>query len=180
METVSSRYATALFELACEKQCADNWQEQMRFVKSVFAKNKEYLAFFSHYRITLEEKQAVLRGVFENKIDRDLMNFLFLLLDKKRIGNIVKISTAFNTLCNEAKNVSEGIVYSVNELSAEQKDAIEATVGKKLGVTLDLTNRLDANLISGVKVVVGDNVIDGSLQHRITSLKSELLKKAGD
>ena len=92
----------------------------------------------------------------------------------------MKISTAFNTLCNEAKNVSEGIVYSVNELSAEQKDAIEAAVGKKLGVTLDLTNRLDANLISGVKVVVGDNVIDGSLQHRITSLKSELLKKAGD
>ena len=43
METVSSRYATALFELACEKQCADNWQEQMRFVKSVFAKNKEYI-----------------------------------------------------------------------------------------------------------------------------------------
>lgn len=178
MDNVSSRYATALFDLACEKQCTDNWQEQMRFVKSVFAHNKDYLAFFSHYRISKEEKRSVLCNVFNGKVDKDLVNFLQLLLDKRRIGNVIGIATAFNSLCNEAKGVSEGVVYSVNELSAEDKKQIEESVGKKLGVKLDLLNKLDPNLISGIKVVVGDSVIDGSMQHRLTSLKSELLKES--
>lgn len=178
MESVSSRYATALFELAREKQCTDNWQEQMRFVKSVFVQNKEYLAFFSHYRITKEEKRDVIRKVFENKVDRDLLNFLLLLLDKRRIGNIVGIASGFNTLCNEAKNISEGIVYSVSELSKEDKEKIEEAVGTRLGLKLDLSNKLDPNLISGIKVVVGDNVIDGSMQNRLYSLRSELLKES--
>ena len=180
MDGVSVRYATALFELACEKQCADKWQEQMEFVKSVFANNKDYLAFFSHYRITKEEKRSVLLSVFKDRIDRDLLNFLQLLLDKRRISNIVGIATAFNTICNDAKGVSSGIVYSVNELSAEHKKEIEESVGKKLGMKLELVNKLDPTLISGIKVVVGDNVIDGSIKHRLDSLKSELLRKAGD
>lgn len=178
MEQVSQRYATALFELANELKKTDSWQEQMRFVKAVFVQNKEYLAFFAHYRITKEEKQNILRSVFEGKIDRELLNFLLLLLDKRRIGKIVGIATSFNTLCNEAKNVSEGVVYSISELSAESKREIEESVGKKLGVKLDLANKLDPNLISGVKVVVGDIVIDGSMQHRLSSLKSELLKES--
>ena len=178
MDGVSVRYATALFELACEKQCADKWQEQMEFVKSVFANNKDYLAFFSHYRITKEEKRSVLLSVFKDRVDRDLVNFLQLLLDKRRISNIIGIAAAFSTLCNEAKGVSSGIVYSVNELSAEDKKEIEESVGKKLGMKLELVNKIDPTLISGIKVVVGDNVIDGSTKYRLNSLKSELLKES--
>ena len=89
-------------------------------------------------------------------------------------------SNAFNTLCNDAKNVKEGIVYSVNELSKDEIKRVEEAISANLGYTAELHNKLNPDLISGVRVVVGDVVFDGSMRNRLNSLTSELLKKAGD
>lgn len=177
---VCGRYASALFELAKECQATESWQIQMNAVKDVFSSNPEYLAFFDHYRITKDEKKASLVSIFNGEIDRSLINFLQLLVDKKRIRNIKGIATVFNTLCNDAKGIKEGVVYSIKKLSGEQMKEIESAVSEKLGFTVALNNKLDSSLLTGIKVVVGDNVIDGSMKYRMESLKNELLRKAGD
>lgn len=178
MSQLDHRYATALFELAQEKHLVDTWQGQMEGVKSVFAQNKDYISFFGHYRIANQAKKEVLRNVFQDKVDKDVLNFLLLLVDKKRIKQILGIATSFHSICNASKNVKEGYVYSVKTLAQHDKASIEAAVGEKLGCRVDLVNRIDRTLISGVKVIVEDQVIDGSLRYRMSSLKSELLRES--
>lgn len=178
MEQVSQRYASALFELANELKVADKWQEQMRYVKAVFNSDKTLLKVLTHYRIAKEDKKSIISNVFNDKLDKDLLNFLLLLIDKKRISNIMGIANTFNSLCNEAKNIKEGLVYSMSALDSDDKKRIEAAVSTKLGYQIELHNKLDYNLINGVKVVVGDVVFDGSMRHRLDSLKSELLKES--
>ncbi len=178
MSQIANRYARALFELADERNNIDAWQEQMKKVKQIFVQNKEYLAFFAHYRIADVEKKEVLKNVFSEKLDKEVLHFLLLLVDKKRIKGILEITNAFNSLCNESKQIKEGIVYSVNELEEDQLQAIEASVGAKIGYRVSFVNRIDKDLISGVKVVVEDQVIDGSMKYRIQSLKAELLRES--
>ena len=180
MEQVNGRYASALFELANELKVTDSWQEQMRSVKEIMKQNDEFFKVLCHYRVSKEEKKELISKVFTGKIDKHIVNFFMLLVDKRRIRNIVGIATAFNTLCNEAKNIKEGCVYSVNKLSDEEIKNIEEAVGKRLECNVSLENRINDSLISGVKVVVGDVVLDGSMRNRLNSLTSELLKKAGD
>ncbi|MFR5600164.1 MAG: F0F1 ATP synthase subunit delta, partial [Holdemania filiformis] len=55
---------------------------------------------------------------------------------------------------------------------------IEQAMAKRQGQNLELTNRVDPRLISGIKVVIGNEVIDGSMKSKIESLKSELLKES--
>lgn len=178
MSQLDYRYATALFELAQETNNVDAWQGQMQMIRSVFVQNKDYISFFGHYRIANSSKKEVLRNVFQDKVDKDVLNFLLLLVDKKRIKNILGIATSFHSICNASKNIKEGLVYSVKELDPSDKSKIEETVGESLNCKVDLTNRIDRSLISGVKVVVEDQVIDGSLRNRMNSLKSELLKES--
>lgn len=178
MNQLDQRYATALFELAQETNNVDSWQIQMKAVKTVFNQNKEYIVFFSHYRISVSEKKEVLKNVFRNKVDKDVLNFLLLLVDKKRINHILGIATSFHSICNTSKNIKEGIVYSMQELDDQTKTNIEHAVSANLGGQIELVNKLDRSLITGVKVVIGDQVIDGSLRHRMNALKSELLKES--
>lgn len=178
MNQIANRYARALFELADELHRIDAWQEQMKTVKQIFTQNKEYLSFFAHYRISGTEKKEVLKQVFSKELDKEVLHFLLLLVDKKRIKGILEITSAFNSLCNESKHIKEGIVYSVNELSDEQLQSIETSVSEKIGYRVSFLNRIDKELISGVKVVVEDQVIDGSMKYRIQSLKAELLRES--
>ena len=178
MSQLTHRYATALFELAQEMNTIDTWQTQMNIVHSVFAENKEYISFFGHYRVADNTKKDVIKNVFKDKLDKEVLKFLLLILYKKLIKNVIGIAMSFNTLCNESKNIKEGIVYSVKTLELKDKEQIEASVGKHLDCTIELKNRIDKSLISGIKVVVGDQVIDGSLRNRMNSLKTELLKES--
>ena len=109
-DTSAARYAQGLFYLALEKAKIDSWQKQMRLVKKVFKNDISLRSFFMNYQISKEAKKEVLNKAFKDNIDRDVLNFFCLLVDKHRLKEIMMIAKNFNTLCNEEKGVKEGIV----------------------------------------------------------------------
>ncbi len=176
MGKIANRYAEALYELACEESKIDLWQQQMRKVKQVFDQDVAIQAFFSHIRIDDIEKRVVLKKVFENVIDKEVLNFLFVLVDKNRMSQFQEIAKRFHTLCNVSKGIKEGFIYSIRPLSEDEIQGIEQSVSNKMAFRVNLMNRIDQSLISGIRVVVEDIVIDGSMKYRLSSLKTELLK----
>ena len=107
-----------------------------------------------------------------------LVHFLDLLIDKKRTKHTVEILRQFISLENAERGVAEGVVYSARKLAKEDVARIEQAMAKRQEQNLELTNRVDPRLISGIKVVIGNEVIDGSMKSKIESLKSELLKES--
>ena len=100
------------------------------------------------------------------------------MIDKKRTKNTVEILRQFISLENAERGVAEGYVYSARKLAKEDMIRIAEALTLNHGRSLELTNRVDPRLISGFKVVIGNEVIDGSMKSRIESLKSELLKES--
>jgi F-type H+-transporting ATPase subunit delta len=98
------------------------------------------------------------------------------LIDKRRINQFSEIAKEFHALCNQNKGVKEGVVYSTRLLDSDEIKRIEESVSQKMNLNVELTNKLDPQLLSGVRVIVNDVVMDGSLKNKIESLRHVLLK----
>lgn len=176
MEKVASRYAQALFEFAFESNKVDLWQQQMQLVHQVFQQDPQIGDFFSHIRVEANQKKTVFKEIFSSRIDRDVVNFFCLLIDKRRVNQFKEIAKEFHVLCNQSNGIKEGVVYSTRLLDSNEVKRIEESISQKMKLNVELTNKLDPHLLSGVRVVVDDIVMDGSLKNKIDSLRHELLK----
>ena len=175
---VAERYGQALFELAKESGELVRWGQQARGLAAVVEENPQLLDFFNAVKISAEEKKQMVNTLFAGQVDNMLVHFLDLLIDKKRTKHTVEILRQFISLENAERGVAEGVVYSARKLAKEDVARIEQAMAKRQGQNLELTNRVDPRLISGMKVVIGNEVIDGSMKSKIESLKSELLKES--
>ncbi len=177
MKKVASRYAVALFELAMEQNKVDEYRAQFSWLEKVFDDGMVF-SFFSSVKIDASKKKQVLTSIIKEHVDTYVFNFLLLLIDKRRMGLIKTIAKEFHSLCNQHKNIEEGIVYSIRKLSIQEIKDIETAVGKQLGCQVELKNHLNPRLLAGVRIVIGDTVIDGSMQAKMTQLKTQLLKES--
>ena len=85
MDTIASRYASALLELAIECDKVDTYQKQMKFVYSVIKENPSLVEFLKCYTIENDEKKNLIKKIFEGELEINILHFMFLLIDKKRI-----------------------------------------------------------------------------------------------
>ncbi len=177
MKKIASRYAVALFDLAIEQNQLDAYQQQLAWINDVF-KDDTVFQFFGSAKIGSSKKKDVLVTIIKEHVDNYIINFLFILIDKRRMSLIHVIAKEFHSICNKHKNIQEGIVYSIRKLANEEIEHIEKSVGEKLDSKVELRNHINPRLLSGVKIVIGDTVIDGSLQAKMTQLKSQLLKES--
>lgn len=178
MSRLAERYAAALFELAQQEDALKVYQQQCRELITIFEHEQMIRSFFAAVQIPTDEKKDFLAVAFKGKIEGMLFNFLNLLVDKKRISHVTEILKEFNTMCNDAQNIREGVVYSARPLEQKQLRQLEEAMGKKLNKEVELHNVIDQRLISGVKIAVDNQVVDVSMKNRIESLKSELLKES--
>lgn len=175
---IAERYGQALFDLALEMNALELWQGQAKEMLEIFTASGELDRFFNAVKISTEEKRNFIRTVFEGKIEKMLLNFLELLIDKKRIGNVKEILQHFILLANEERGIENGVVISSRKLSKDEIVKIEEAMSKKRKQKVELVNKVDKKLISGIKVIINNEVIDGSMKSKIEAMKSELLKES--
>ncbi len=175
-ETIANRYANGLFLLAKESNQIQIFQTQMNSVLLAFKADQEIVSLLNHYRISEIDKFKIVDQVLGKELDSTLINFLKLLLQKKRFNHFIKIAEEFNSLVNDSLGIKDGIVYSSSKLNEEQMKSITATLLNKHKLKVELKNKVDQRLIGGYKIVIGDTVFDGSIRNRIDTLKQELSK----
>ena len=174
MESVASSYGLALFEIAKEDNDLGGYKKDLDFVLT--ALEPDHLRFFNQAMINQEERISLLEKCFKESVQPNVLNFLKVLIVKGRITHLNEIVKEFDAYYNEELGILEGIVYSTAPLSKEQLNSVEKAVSKKEGKTVVLKQKTDKSLIGGIKVVIGDHVLDGSLKNKMDSLQSELLK----
>lgn len=178
MSQLSNRYAVALFELAKDENQIDVWQVQTKEIASMLQENVELLDFLKHVLIMEEDKKEILNKVFGQSIHKHILHFMFIIVEKRRCDILLDCFYEFNHLCNKEKKIEEGIVYSMKLLDDSQVKEIEKAMEHKFSKKIALFNKIDLNLISGIKVVLGNLVVDGSLRNQMNVLKENLQKES--
>ena len=106
-----------------------------------------------------------------------MLNFLKLLVKKRRVRYIRDIVRSFIGLCNKKLGIEEGIVYTAYPLSDAQIKDIAGAVSKKENKSIVLRQIVDQNLIGGIRVQINDRVYDDSIKNKVEKLRNELLGK---
>jgi ATP synthase F1 delta subunit len=104
-----------------------------------------------------------------------MINFLLVLIDKGRVGHLRRIVREYELLLHESLGFSKGVIYSVVPLSEAQLASFEEKTGNLIGKKVKLDNRIDQNLIGGVRIFVEGRLIDASVKKRLSDLKETMM-----
>lgn len=179
LNEVAQRYSEALFSLAKDNQTLEVKKSQAEVLLQLLEENPELAGFFRAVKISKSEKKDFIETTLSAQFDREMVNFLKLLIDKGRMSNVQDILKVFIHKANEEMNIQEAYVYSARKLKAEDLERIQKALEVKSGKQVILKNRIDPSLLAGIKVVVGNQVTDVTMKHKMDKLRETLLKGGG-
>lgn len=170
---VTQRYATALFELAREKGVLERVEADLARLDAELAAPGGATWLFDS-RVSEADKRKRLEGMAAG-FQPLTANFLRLLLDKRRLGVLREIRAAFHRNVLAERNASEGVVETPRPLGAGELAELSVALGRLLGRSVELEQRLAPELVAGVRVFVDNKLIDQSAAGRLTQLRERLM-----
>lgn len=173
--SVNLTYGSALYQAAKEMDKEDLILDEACQVLEIFRQEPDFYAFLNYPAISAPEKKDTLKKVFDGRICPELLNLMYILVDKRRTGNFPKIVEAYKDLVNQEEGVAYGTIYSVEPLKKEQISSFEEQTARLLKKNIRLENKLDPKLIGGVKILVDGRIIDASIRKRFADLGSKII-----
>jgi len=171
---VDLTYGTALVEAAREVGKEDQILEEAQAVVQLIEDEPDLHQFINYPGVSADEKKEVLKNIFEGRICEELLNFLYILVDKRRTMNFGRIVKVYKSLVEREEGVSYGTVYSVVKLSDERMAELEEQTSKLLQMNVKLVNEIDPKLLAGFKILVEGKIIDASYRKKFDELASQM------
>lgn len=169
-------YAVALFDLASKENKQHIYHSATRLVLDVLVENEELIKVLNSTRLEKEDKKDIIEKTFKNDVPEYLLNALFLMVDNGAFNTAVDNFKALNKMFNKHFNIVQGTVYTTIKLTKEQIEKISTLIGKKVKQSVELENKIDNQIIGGIKVVIGDKVFDMSVSSQIEEMTTKLMK----
>ena len=178
MSLVANRYAEALLELARDEKQVLDYRRQLDTIAKALDDAGAH-AFFLNRKISKEEKKKLVATCFKDRLPKNILNFLYVLIDKGRMVNYREISSEFHRLCNRELNIKEGVIESVRPLKEEKIRELEKLLSNDQQ-QVELLPKINRTLISGFRISFDDEIIDNSMKKKINSMELMLKRKDGD
>ncbi|MBE9042287.1 F0F1 ATP synthase subunit delta [Oscillatoriales cyanobacterium LEGE 11467] len=172
---IADPYAKALMSIADDRDLADRIGRDMADLQQLLQESEDLEAFLDNPIIAPDDKKAVLRRVAESEIDPTTLNFLMLLVDRGRILFLDEVCRRYRSLLRERNQTVLAEVTSTVELTGSQRDAIESKVKDLTGAReVEIETQIDPDIIGGVIIKVGSQVLDASLRGQLRRLAVNL------
>ena len=174
---VSKTYGDALFELALENNQLDSMLEEVRAVSAAIAENEDLTKLMNHPKIVKEDKIKVIEDIFTGRVSMELVGLMRMIVEKDHYNELDSVFEYFVSRVKEHKNIGTAYVTSEVELSEAQKAAVEKRLLETTKyVEFEMHFDVDATLIGGMKIRIGDRVVDSSIKNKLNDLTRELTK----
>ena len=177
--TIDLTYGTALFEAAKETGQKEKILEEAIEVLGIFRQEPDLHAFINYPAISASEKKDVLEKIFGGRICDELLNFMYVLIDKRRTMHLEKIIKVYQKLIDKEEGLSYGTVYSVEKLSSHRISELEQDISKLFQTNVRLENEIDPKLMGGIKVLVEGKLLDASIRKKFDNLGSQIKLNQG-
>ncbi len=174
---VADRYAQAVYELGKEEGILEDFQSDLGEVNEVINTNEEFFPFLTHPLVPDKDKQELLEEVFGDFLGREAMNFLKLLVQKDREDYLPLIYKRVKKLRTDQEEIVEVEVsfppnFNRDEVVSRVEENLRKILDREVWIS-EVTE--DEELIGGVRLKIGDRVIDGSVQGRLEDMREFVL-----
>jgi len=169
--TIARPYAEALFKASSSDLSGTAaWLDQV----AAIAANPQLKAFADNPKATVDQVLGVIAAVASSPLSAAATNFLTTVLENGRFAALPEVAKQFRTLANAQSGTSDAVVQSAFPIGAAELAQLAITLEKRFGRKLQLTVEQDSSLIGGIRVVVGDEVLDTSVKARLEQMKVAL------
>lgn len=177
MQDAAHAYAGALFEVGKEKGKLDSLRDQLGQFADAIDRNRELqVFFFSPYFSSAEKVEGAGRAI--DGAEPELVNFLDLLIEKGRMTEIFRIRREFEELWKHENRRIDVTVTSAVELDPAVVTKIGEEIQRQTGQQVALASRVDAEILGGVVLQVGNMVLDASIRSRLEKLRKSVAQAA--
>ena len=169
ISTIARPYAVAAYKLGREQKALTKWSEMLGFASAV-ASDAQMQAYIQDPKVVSSELQATFLKVCGDKLNEQGQNLIKVLVEYGRMSILPAITDAFE----ELKALDEGtldaqIIAAAKPSAAEVKDLVKR-LEYKFGKKIEANVSVDSELIGGIKIIVGDTVIDASVKGQLQNL----------
>jgi F-type H+-transporting ATPase subunit delta len=175
MEEIASVYARSLFEVAQEHGKLDKVREQLgEFVEALNKTRELQVFFFSPYFSTQEKKDGLAKAV--SGTEPILTNILELLIEKHRMPAIFRVRREVDRMWEHENKLLPVEVTSAIELDKSTVKQIGDRIGEQTGQTVELSAKVEPDILGGIVVRVGNSIIDASIRARLEQLRKQVAR----
>ena len=181
---VSAVYGDALFAAGSEDNRLNELSEEVRVVSQAMLENPDLSKIMNHPKIDKEEKIKMIEDIFSGHVSGELTGLMCLLVEKDHYKDMQKVFAYFTAKVKEYNHIGTAYVTSAVELSDSQKENIEKRLLETTAyVQFEMHYNVDAAIIGGLIIRIGDRVVDSSVKTKLARLTRELSQiqlKAGE
>lgn len=171
LATIARPYAEALFKAAkADTTAAVQWVEEL----AAIAGNEQLLQFADNPKVSAQQVFDLVSGVCKQALPEIGRNFLLTVIENGRVAVLPEIARQFRTLANAQLGASDAVVYSAYDIDSAALADLAGVLEKRFARKLNLQVVLQPELIGGVRVVVGDEVLDLTVKARLEQMKAAL------
>jgi len=172
--TLARPYAEAVFRLADSGGTLAIWSGTLRTLAQAAA-NPDMQECMSKYDLTHAQLQGLFLSLAPGEMSAEAKNFVQVLIENDRLAVLPEIFALFEDLKNEREGVVDALISTAFALEDAQLASLVADLEKRFKRKINPQVSIDRDLIGGVRVVVGDEVIDGSVRGKLNAMAAGLL-----
>ncbi|XID74872.1 F0F1 ATP synthase subunit delta [Alkanindiges sp. WGS2144] len=172
--TLARPYAKAAFSYASEQGATENWSAMLQML-SAMVQDEAFSAYLNRPELTPEQQVKVIEGVYNQPLQsKSVSNFLSLLAQNDRLSLLPEIALEFEQLKAQNQNQTDVVIESAFDLTDEQKQLLIDRLAKRFNSKIDASVKVNPDLIAGVVIRAGDQVIDDSAKAKLEKMRTRL------
>ena len=176
---VAERYAEALFELARARHAVPHISRDLADLAATVQASPDLQRLLQRPDLPAERKIAALQSALGDAFSQAIVALLAILVKHERGAAVQQVAAAYDQLADRAAGIVRAEAATVVALTGEQKSRITRVLERITGRRVKLEERVDPTLFAGVRLRIGDRLIDGSAAGRLARLREELLDQRG-
>lgn len=171
--TIARPYAEAVFQLAREKSNLAGWSDMLALLAAV-AGDPQVRACINNPNFSTQQIENLILGIAGAKLDGTGRNFVQVLAQNRRLEVLTQIRILYEELRHENEGVLEARIISALPINDEQTKQLVARLETKYQRKISAQVEIDPQLIGGVRIMVGDKVIDATVRGRLDAMAAAL------
>ena len=171
---MTKKYARALYNVAVQQEDVKEASNRINYITNVIKAVPEFSQLLQTHRVSTENKINILKNVLKDNVSSLEIELISDILEHNNILILSDIAKHFEYLVETDSNLVNMTITSATELSAEEVEHIQSNIESQLNKKVDVHTEIDKSLIGGVRLRVGNIVIDNTISRRLDMLKSTL------
>ena len=177
MEEIAEVYSRSLFDVAKEQGDLDRIHDELGEFSDALADSHDLQVFFFSPYFSSQEKKDGLKKLIQDA-DENLVRFLELLAERHRMPVLFRIRRAFDDLWRKENKRLPVTVTSAIDLDQEMVDDIGKKIEEQTGQRIELSSKVDPDVLGGLVLQVGNMVLDASVRNRLEKLRKSVARAA--